>query len=80
MGGLLIRKPWILTLAMIGFISFILSALIPSFMSPDEVDHLKRAYWLSQGKILLDTPPGQSSGGMSIAASLVTCITSTSPL
>lgn len=64
MGGLLIRKPWILTLAMIGFISFILSALIPSFMSPDEVDHLKRAYWLSQGKILLDTPPGQSSGGM----------------
>nr|WP_269823015.1 DUF2142 domain-containing protein [Pseudomonas syringae] len=49
---------------MIGFISFILSALIPSFMSPDEADHVKRAYWLSQGKILLDTPPGQSSGGM----------------
>lgn len=64
MGGLLIRKPWILTLAMVGFISFILSALIPSFMSPDEVDHVKRAYWLSQGKILLDNPPGQSSGGM----------------
>ncbi|KPB52626.1 putative membrane protein [Pseudomonas coronafaciens pv. oryzae] len=64
MGGLLVRKPWILTLTLIGFISFILSALIPSFMSPDEVDHVKRAYWLSQGKILLDTPPGQSSGGM----------------
>jgi uncharacterized membrane protein len=39
------------------------SALIPPFQSPDEFDHIKRAFFLSQGQIVLTAPPGQSSGG-----------------
>ncbi|WP_329764897.1 DUF2142 domain-containing protein [Stenotrophomonas geniculata] len=38
-------------------------ALTPSFQAPDEFDHVKRAYMLSQGQILLDTSNGQPSGG-----------------
>ncbi len=40
-----------------------LSALIPPFQSPDEFDHVKRAYLLTRGQVLLDAPEGQSSGG-----------------
>ncbi|ACE84215.1 DUF2142 domain-containing protein [Cellvibrio japonicus] len=40
-----------------------LSSLIPPFQSPDEQDHLKRAYLLSQGRISMITPEGQSTGG-----------------
>jgi len=43
---------------------FTISALIPPFQSPDEFDHVKRAYLLTQGQIFLETPEGQSSGGM----------------
>jgi len=39
------------------------SALIPPFQSPDEFDHIKRAYLLGKGQLILDTPTGQSSGG-----------------
>jgi hypothetical protein len=39
-------------------------AMIPPFQSPDEVDHIKRAYFLTQGYILLEAPPGNASGGM----------------
>jgi len=55
---------WITSTILIGLISLALSIIIPPFMSPDEVDHVKRAYWLSEGNFLLDTPPGQSSGGL----------------
>jgi uncharacterized membrane protein len=41
-----------------------LGGLIPPFQSPDEFDHIKRAYLLSKGKIILDHPVGKSSGGM----------------
>ena len=39
-----------------------MSALIPPFQSPDEFEHVKRAYFLSHGTILLESPAGQSSG------------------
>lgn len=39
------------------------SAMIPPFQSPDEFDHIKRAYLLSKGQFILDTPQGFSSGG-----------------
>lgn len=58
-----LRLSWTYPVAMLGLVCILLGSLIPPFMSPDEVDHVKRAYWLSQGKIILDTEPGQSSGG-----------------
>lgn len=36
---------------------------MPPLQSPDERDHLKRAYWLARGELFLKTPPGQASGG-----------------
>lgn len=39
------------------------SAMIPPMQSPDEIDHIKRAYLLSKGQFILDTPAGYSSGG-----------------
>lgn len=45
-------------------IGVLFSAIIPPFQSPDEFDHVKRAYLLSQGQFMLTTPPGESSGGM----------------
>lgn len=41
----------------------ILSAIIPPFQSPDEFDHVKRAYLLSKGQFILATPPNSNSGG-----------------
>ena len=43
---------------------FMHSSSIPPFQSPDEPDHVKRAYLLSQGQIILKSLAGQSSGGM----------------
>jgi len=51
-------------------VSFFISALVPSFQSPDENDHVKRAYLLSKGQILVETPLNGSSGG-SIDAGLL---------
>lgn len=39
------------------------SSIIPPFQSPDELDHLKRAYLLSKGEIFMETPAGGSTGG-----------------
>ncbi len=44
-------------------IGALFSALIPPFQSPDEQDHIKRAYLLSQGRIAMVSPPGESTGG-----------------
>lgn len=41
-----------------------LSSLIPPVQSPDEHSHLMRAYMISRGHWLLETPPGASTGGM----------------
>lgn len=52
-----------LIILLIIFIGSLFSALIPPFQSPDESDHIKRAYLLSKGQFILDSPPGFSSGG-----------------
>jgi uncharacterized membrane protein len=44
-------------------IGAIISSLIPPFQSPDEFDHIKRAYLLSKGQLILETPQNLSSGG-----------------
>lgn len=63
--GLLGLRPlanaWLL-LVLLVFGSTI-ATLIPSFQSPDEFDHIKRAYLFTKGTILLDTHSGAASGG-----------------
>ncbi|MEX5683700.1 DUF2142 domain-containing protein [Pseudomonas silesiensis] len=49
---------------LIFFVCYVISLLTPPFQSPDEINHIKRAYLLGSGKIVLDTPPGNPSGGM----------------
>lgn len=44
-------------------IGALFSAMIPPLQSPDEIDHIKRAYLLSKGQFVLDSPAGLSSGG-----------------
>lgn len=44
-------------------LSIVLSALTPSFQTPDELDHVKRAYLLSKGQLLLHARDGNPSGG-----------------
>jgi uncharacterized membrane protein len=53
---------WMILLILV--VGSLFSALIPPFQSPDEFDHIKRAYLLSSGTIILDAPEGHSSGGM----------------
>ncbi len=43
--------------------AFAVSVVTPPFQAPDEFDHIHRAYLLTKGILILDTPPGQSSGG-----------------
>lgn len=38
--------------------------MIPPLQSPDEGSHLERIYLLGKGQLMLETPEGQSSGGM----------------
>ncbi len=60
--GLLRGNNLQLILAVI-FLGTVISAMIPPFQSPDEFDHIKRAYWLTKGQFILDSTPGISSGG-----------------
>lgn len=53
--------PFFLAFAML--LSIVLSALTPSFQTPDELDHVKRAYLLSKGQLLLHARDGNPSGG-----------------
>ncbi|WML89826.1 DUF2142 domain-containing protein [Thiothrix lacustris] len=50
--------------AFLFFISMFVSMVTPPFQSPDEIDHLKRAYLLESGTLILDSPKNSSSGGM----------------
>ena len=43
--------------------TLLFSNLIPPFQSPDEFEHIKRAYLLSTGDIVLKTYGAESSGG-----------------
>ena len=59
------RTTYAFWLVLIVFLmSLVISALTPSFQSPDEDAHLKRAYLLGHGHIWLDNTPGQSTGGL----------------
>ncbi|MDO8660593.1 MAG: hypothetical protein Q7K43_01770, partial [Candidatus Woesearchaeota archaeon] len=40
-----------------------LSALIPPFQSPDEFEHVTRAYLLGKGVLVLEVPKNEVSGG-----------------
>src|SRR3954454_21018771 len=42
----------------------VIAAIIPPFQSPDETDHIKRAYLLGKGVILLDKFADKGSGGL----------------
>lgn len=57
------NKWWALLIAGIFCMGIFLSPLIPPFQSPDETDHIKRAFLLSQGQILTVAPPNNPSGG-----------------
>ena len=46
------------------FSSLAISSLTPSFQSPDEDAHVKRAYLLAHGQVWLNHPPGKSTGGL----------------
>jgi uncharacterized membrane protein len=59
--GSAVRNYFIPALFMVCFLEAI---LIPPVQAPDETEHLKRAYLLSHGLFLLDSPSGKSSGGM----------------
>jgi uncharacterized membrane protein len=41
----------------------LLSSVIPPLQSPDEHDHIERAYLFGKGVVVLDRPEGKSSGG-----------------
>jgi uncharacterized membrane protein len=53
-------KPFFIWLIL--FITLMSTQLVPPFQSPDEFDHIKRAYALSQGRVFMVTPEGQSTG------------------
>ena len=47
------------------FVSGLLvGAVTPPFQSPDEFEHITRAYLLTRGDVVLSAPTGQSSGGL----------------
>jgi len=52
---------WVFVLVIL--VGTFFSQLIPPFQSPDEFAHIQRAYLLSKGQTLLESPPGQASGG-----------------
>jgi len=64
------NKWWTLLIAGIFCMGVFLSPLIPPLQSPDETDHIKRAFLLSQGQILSVAPPNNPSGG-EISAGLI---------
>lgn len=61
------------------FMIYSISMLVPPFQSPDEHDHFQRAYLLSHGKLMLETPEGESSGG-DIDTGLLSYISNFTPL
>ncbi|WP_435004600.1 DUF2142 domain-containing protein [Xanthomonas arboricola] len=54
---------WPLFLVAALLVSLLFSAITPPFQAPDEFDHVKRAYMLGQGQILLKSVDGSPSGG-----------------
>ncbi|MGQ0801620.1 MAG: DUF2142 domain-containing protein [Pseudomarimonas sp.] len=52
-----------ITVCLLLCVGTIFAGLIPPLQSPDEPAHLQRAYLLGKGELLLQSPPGQASGG-----------------
>jgi uncharacterized membrane protein len=65
--------------ALVFAMAFAVAALIPPVQSPDENGHLARAYMISKGKWLLETPPAADSGGM-VDGAFVAFLQAHSPL
>lgn len=59
-----VKSALIYVLPVLFLIGSFFSSLIPPFQSPDEQDHLKRAYFLSKGRVAMETPAGHSTGGL----------------
>lgn len=55
------RPVWWLALMLLACLA--LGVLTPPLQSPDEADHIKRAYLLTKGQLLLQAPAGSASGG-----------------
>jgi uncharacterized membrane protein len=45
-------------------VCYFVAAITPPFQAPDEFDHIKRAYMLGKGQMLLHSEAGSPSGGM----------------
>lgn len=56
------EKANIFIILLILVMSLFVTTIIPPFQSPDEFDHVKRAYALSQGRVQMITPPEMSTG------------------
>jgi uncharacterized membrane protein len=53
------------TFCLVFFVScFSISVITPPFQSPDEFDHVKRAYLLTKGTFILHASEGEKPGGM----------------
>lgn len=58
------RQASFIFVALLFLAGSVLSAIIPPFQSPDEFEHITRAYLLGKGEVVLTAPQGQSSGGL----------------
>ncbi|BBD78879.1 DUF2142 domain-containing protein [Aerosticca soli] len=56
-------RRWHLFLLGYLLVAYIFSAIVPPFQAPDEFDHVKRAYMLGRGQLLLESVNGSPSGG-----------------
>jgi uncharacterized membrane protein len=55
---------WFWTIPIVLAIGIFFSSIIPPFQSPDEFDHIKGAYLVPDGELLMTSRDGSSSGGM----------------
>lgn len=56
------QRQALLPAAIILTCAVVIGAIVPPFQSPDEFDHVERAYGLSKGHVQLATPEGSVSG------------------
>jgi uncharacterized membrane protein len=55
--------PWGMLLLMLFVATYIFATITPAFQAPDEFDHVRRAYMLGHGQLLLQQMDGTPSGG-----------------
>lgn len=59
----LTRRGWWLYCICLLFAAYAVMAVVPSFQAPDEFDHVRRAYLLGHGQLMLESVDGSPSGG-----------------